>query len=452
MANLQNAKDIAQGIVTEAEIAAKVASLAPDEVIKSTTAPTGVVEGQLWYDTTSSIKALKFYNGSEWLKVSPKIPTITDISTKSLRQGQATSITITGINFLSGQATVKFTPTGSSTVDVVVTPTSDTELTVAVPSSVYNLTSGTDVAISIENSDKATSSNVSKKLLALPTGGTVTTADGYRIHTFTSSGSLTIPGGYSGMDIQYLVVGGGGAGGSSFGGGGGAGGLRTNVPNNTSGRGTSVESAMSISTGTYAVTVGAGGTVPYNNAEGNQGGSSVFNGITALGGGGGGCQGVYTPTSKIHGGCGAGVSHNSSGYRGAGTAGQGYDGGPHWNQGPPYPTASGGGAGEAGLTPPNNSYSPRGGNGLQNNITGSQVYYAGGGGGGAGGTSYNANTSQAIGGLGGGGAAGPTANSNGRDGTANTGGGGGGSHSYNNGSYRGGYGGSGIVIVRYLEV
>jgi hypothetical protein len=44
------------------------------------------------------------------------------------------------------------------------------------------------------------------------TGGTVTTYGGYRVHTFTTSGTLTVttPG-----PIDYLIVAGGGGGGGS---------------------------------------------------------------------------------------------------------------------------------------------------------------------------------------------------------------------------------------------
>lgn len=53
---------------------------------------------------------------------------------------------------------------------------------------------------------------------ALPSGGIITTANGYRIHTFTSSGVYN-SGGYT--NVEYLIVAGGGAGGPWAGGGGG---------------------------------------------------------------------------------------------------------------------------------------------------------------------------------------------------------------------------------------
>lgn len=269
----------------------------------------------------------------------------------------------------------------------------------------------------------------------LPTGGTITISGSYRIHTFTSNGTFTVPS--VARSVEYLIVAGGGAGGSAFGGGGGAGGLL-------------YSSSYTASPGDHAVVVGAGGAATAGNATGNKGANSSLNSIVALGGGGGGCQGESNPGTKLNGGSGGAPSHNTT-YFGIGTSGQGFDSGNNlspWTS--PYSEPGGGGAGEKGGTPPNVNTSARGGNGLQYSISGTATYYAGGGGGGGGGPSYNANTSSAIGGLGGGGAGGASAPSNGTAGTSNTGGGGGGSHHYQESGYYGGAGGSGIVIVRYV--
>mgnify|MGYP006274637739 CR=1 FL=1 len=67
-------------------------------------------------------------------------------------------------------------------------------------------------------------SNVNVAVPIVATGGTVTDITGFRVHSFTSSGSLSITAGL-GSILEYLVVGGGGAGGTGTGGGGGAGGL-----------------------------------------------------------------------------------------------------------------------------------------------------------------------------------------------------------------------------------
>ena len=71
----------------------------------------------------------------------------------------------------------------------------------------------------------------------------------YRSHTFLSPGTFSIPAlgtGIIGDKIDCMVVGGGGGGGHNWAGGGGAGGMRvfTEVP---------------VTTGDYAVTIGAGG-------------------------------------------------------------------------------------------------------------------------------------------------------------------------------------------------
>ena len=267
------------------------------------------------------------------------------------------------------------------------------------------------------------------------TGGSIVEIGGYKIHTFSSGGNnFNVTSGSKNIDV--LVVAGGGAGGASFGGAGGGGGLI-------------YTSISSFGVGSYTATVGAGGGKVYGNTTGNRGSDSVFHSLTAIGGGGGGCQGEYSPGSKLNGGSGGSPSHNSS-TKGFGTAGQGNDSGNPYNAGSPYANSGGGGAGQTGFTPGSNSISARGGNGLEFSISGASTYYAGGGGGGGGGPSYNVNTSSATGGLGGGGAGGPSAGSDGVNGQVNTGGGGGGSHSYNDGARSGGSGGSGIVIVRYI--
>ena len=53
------------------------------------------------------------------------------------------------------------------------------------------------------------------------TGGSETTLDGYRIHTFTSLGTFSVTSVSPDATIEALVVAGGGGGGSARGGGGG---------------------------------------------------------------------------------------------------------------------------------------------------------------------------------------------------------------------------------------
>jgi hypothetical protein len=185
---------------------------------------------------------------------------------------------------------------------------------------------------------------------SLPTGGTITVVGGYRIHTFTSSGTWTNVT-YGPTTIEALVVGGGGGGynGTTVGGGGGGG-----------AGGVLYSSGMSVSATDYSVTVGAKGGI---NTNGN---NSVFNGLTAYGGG--------APNNA--GGSGGGARNANYTY-GAGTAGQGYHGGSGVDG--VYTGGPGGGAGAAGANSTSNSPAA-GGVGLQYSISGTATYYGGGGG------------------------------------------------------------------------
>jgi membrane-bound inhibitor of C-type lysozyme len=258
-------------------------------------------------------------------------------------------------------------------------------------------------------------------------GGTITESGGYRIHTFTSSGTFSVESGSS--EVEYVVVAGGGAGGYEAGG--GAGGYRSSVVGESSGGGSSAESKLSVSSGSYTVTVGAGGSgiESANQSPPISGSNSTFASITAVGGGGGGFYSAGTRDGGS-GGSGGGAASSTSSGGGSGTSGQGYAGG--------YNSGGGGGASAAG----GNGFAVGaavGGAGVSSSITGSAVTRAGGGGG------SPQSAGSTPGGSGGGGTGvspGPGGN-----GTANTGGGGGGYWSFGNGPS--GSGGSGIVIIRY---
>lgn len=217
---------------------------------------------------------------------------------------------------------------------------------------------------------------------------------------------------------KVLIVGGGGSGGSGTGGGGGGGGVIYNE-------------SMSVTIGTFPVTVGAGGTSPPIGSIGNSGTDSSFNGAVAIGGGGGGFSnsGGGIMAGKSGGSGGGGQNYNGNTIAGGGIMGQGFVGGPNaFASG-----AGGGGAGGTGLAATVTSGGGRGGNGLQYNISGAYVYYGGGGGGAISGAA----------GLGGATAGGEVV----APAPANLGGGGGGGWSHAGG--RGGAGGSGIVIVSF---
>ena len=224
--------------------------------------------------------------------------------------------------------------------------------------------------------------------------GGASSANGiYTVLTFSYPGGTLVVN--KSISATILVIGGGGGGGgANQTGGGGAGGA------------VYVSSPVTISSGSYTVTVGQGG------AASTSGGNSTFLSYTGYGGGRGG---NWINGAGVSGGCGGG----GSGEGGAGASGtQGFGGGSGRSQN--TCGGGGGGMGSAGGT-------PNGGNGLAYSITGTSIVYAGGGGGNGGG---------GLGGTGGGGNA--TAN-----GTNGLGGGGGGG---------GGTGGHGIVIISYVFV
>jgi len=239
-----------------------------------------------------------------------------------------------------------------------------------------------------------------------------------------------------GITIDILTVAGGGGAGFARGGGGGAGGYLYN---------TNVSYAGGTST---PITVGTGGLAGYDNAgtgvHATSGTNSSFGSTyIAIGGGGGGSYGGG-PQNGYNGGSGGGGANQSSaantGYGGSGTAGQGNAGGnSRCGGGGEVSGGGGGGAGGNGThgtsngcgSAANRPYNPgNGGNGLQNSISGSAVWYSGGGGGGGLGPSNNL---QGTNGLGGG--------------QASYGGGGQCKLNANNWVTEGG--GPGIVIVRY---
>jgi hypothetical protein len=266
----------------------------------------------------------------------------------------------------------------------------------------------------------------------IATGGTITTVGGYKIHTFTGSGTFNVTTAPVGASVQYLVVGGGGGGGR-YGGGGGAGAVSTGN--------------LSVTATTYTVTIGAGGAASTDqNAGGVQGTqvreSSVFGSITAAGGGGGG---NYNTIGGA-GGNGGGAGRSTGPQRLGGIASAGFNGGT--NNGTGVASGGGGGAGAVG----GNAVSPTntGGIGVVNPITGSTAgqydsgtssYYLAGGGAGE-----NNDGTTVLGGKGGGGLTANTGAS--QSGGTNTGGGGGGGGTGGNPQFAG-PGGSGVVVIRY---
>jgi len=238
-----------------------------------------------------------------------------------------------------------------------------------------------------------------------------------------------------------LIAGGGSGGGGHYGGGGGAGGART----------------FASKLGITSVIVGGGGT---GGAAGERGGNGNNSSYVAIGttyssSGGGGGAGAYSTTNPGGGSGGSGGGGSlyqdnhlpGSGNAGSYTPAEGYAGG----RGSSYSNAansSGGGGGGGGATGSgedvygNAGRGGFGGIGITSTATGSSVKYAGGGGGA---TWIGSQESGIYADYGGGrGAFSDTAPTNG---ATNKGAGGGGARSYVSGAN----GGSGVVILRYLN-
>ena len=253
-------------------------------------------------------------------------------------------------------------------------------------------------------------------------------------------------------EMSYLVAAGGAGGGAMFGGGGGAGGLRTSF-GTTSGGGASAESNITLSAGTYTITIGAGGSgvTSSTGTQGNNGSASSISGgasVSTVGGGGGGTY--VTNTSQLPGlnggsGGGGGALGQTSPYispKGTGTANEGFDGadGGFGSFNGTVGPGGGGGAGALGVASSSGyRVGGNGGAGLAVNIVPGGVFAGGGAGGGEGGAG--------IGGIGGGGKGGVASSYGGANGITNTGSGGGGCGN-NGAALTSGNGGSGVVILR----
>jgi hypothetical protein len=229
------------------------------------------------------------------------------------------------------------------------------------------------------------------------TGGTETTVSNYngtgetwKVHKFTSSGTLNVTRAAGAFPFRVLLVGGGRGGGSTQ----GPGAPPSNRQGGNGGSGGKVYSndSQSFSAGSLAVTVGSGGSPAVN--TGNLGGASTIDTVTSdsgssVGGGGqtyvgqAGNAGTAGPESNITG--------TTTRYGGGGGSGG-------------NPELKGGGAGGAGGGAGGGSGAYFDGDGAANG--GSAGSNTGGGGGGAGGTGdRNVNNQPRTGGYGGSGVA-----------------------------------------------
>ena len=309
----------------------------------------------------------------------------------------------------------------------------------------------------------------------LGTGGSIVALNGYNYHVFTSSGTFQVTQGGT-NEAGALVIAGGGAGGGSIGGGGGAGGVLYS------------SASFPLSTGSYTVTVGAGGVrspayagLPSAPGRSQSGSNSSLGPHVALGGGGGGSYSYQFAAPGNHGGSGGSGGGGGGQYPGGGPppntvipsgtqpannpspsvwttygnpGGKGSDG--------PYQGSGGGGSGGVGntafgqSTPSNDASYNYGHGGVAQPFAGwpgpglglpaipSNFWAAGGEGNGYPGNSGSGTARNGIGG----GAGTNMADGTKADGVTNSGSGGGGS-TYN-GNPLFGLGGSGIVIIRYL--
>lgn len=258
-----------------------------------------------------------------------------------------------------------------------------------------------------------------------------------KVYSFKNAESETIFRLSKAVKADILVVGGGGAGANpgaatarqGGAGGGGAGGM--------------IEAqGVYLEAGSYDIIVGRGGISPEAQGNGGNGEPSkiLLSGAAkyeAFGGGGGGIK-----SAGNNGGSGGG---GSTGAGGTSIGGFGNAGGTgattHLQAG-----AGGGGAGGLGGNTVAAGVGGAGGTGKVSSITGVEVVYAAGGGGGTRAGAASALGGSGIGGNGGSGTA--TAPVSATDGAKNTGSGGGGGRL----NERGGNGGSGIVIIRIIEV
>ena len=294
-------------------------------------------------------------------------------------------------------------------------------------------------------------------------------SDFYRVHTFLGSGSFYMD---ASTSCDIFLIGGGGSGGA----GGSDIGTNSSVAASGGGAGGMIyQAARSVTGGTYAIGVGAGGLAArigqgeQGQNSGYKGGDSTFGSLlTAKGGGGGG--GAYAGVgyaNDIDGGCGGGDAINTSRDE-AGTASQRsqagdsgtYGFGNNGGDSDVYSGAGGGGVGAVGAVGGHHdSASPgAGGVGLREgttisyqsgtatfDINGTTNWYGGGGGGG---DPSQASAYTAAGGVGGGGNGASQTGTPAGAGSVNTGSGGGGGAGGSGGG-SGAAGGSGIVIIRY---
>ena len=365
------------------------------------------------------------------------------------------------------------------TYNVTVTPNGSDKIG-AINTSVTLNTEGQSVTLVYVDSTQGwlntmdSTSNVRGSSYIVASGGNQPTASGcivctnYKIHKFTSPGTLNISVGYGDLSkLDYTVLAGGGGGGTRYGGGGGAGGYRESKSAPVSGCWSASPVATCVSLGPYsgptcvAVTVGGGGAGSPTQASGGDstngtpGTVSTFDSITSAGGGGGASEQTPPVRDGTPGGSGGGGSYQASGGTGnipATSPAQGTAGGCGGEPGG-YGAGGGGGATVKG-TDGTSSTTGAGGAGATNSIDATPTARAGGGGGAGTQDGIPTGASGWPPAGGGGGTGGPSPNGVATAGSPETGSGGGGGRGNPDTSPQttpngGGQGGGGIVIIRY---
>ena len=210
------------------------------------------------------------------------------------------------------------------------------------------------------------------------TGGTITTYSGYKVHTFTSSGTFAISANPASDTVEVMVVAGGGSGGGN-----GMGTGATNWASAGSGAGGGSVVLTTTTSGSHTVTIGGGGAGG-SSESGAWGSDSVFGSTTAP-------RGIIGRGSAD-----GGIAGNNAGTAWEGSPGSG---GPAASV--EHPLSDNTGSGGAGGS---NGYA--GGNGGIHNAANESWAAGAGGGGGCGGAGGNGSGSSAAstGGSGGAGA------------------------------------------------
>ena len=149
--------------------------------------PAAAVAGSQRFNTETG--SIEFYDGTNWISTN-LIPTVNSV-TGTIYAGAESTLTL-DISNATDTITVRFSEGGVTLADVTDVAVSAGSASVTVPAAVYGQTAGDTIAVSVINQDSTPSSNaISKTVVGLPTGGTITTSGSYRIHTFTSSGTYT---------------------------------------------------------------------------------------------------------------------------------------------------------------------------------------------------------------------------------------------------------------------